>query len=142
MPLVVAVARTDVVETLFDRTLVGETIDSVPTSIVMLVSDFEPENAWFPILTSTLPDPNVTVVSAVAFSNALFPMLVTPSGILIVPAQLEPADTTPLVTVKLGVELDGIPVVHRYVPFGACVATVSPFHVVPAFAKPMAVDMT
>ena len=142
MPLVTAVARTDVVETVFDRTLLGETINSVPISTVMLVSEVVPLNAWFPILTSTLPDPNVTVVSAVAFSNALFPILVTPSGITIVPAQLEPSDTTPSVTVKLGVELDGIPVVHRYFPFGACVAMVSPFQVVPAFAKPVAVDTT
>ena len=48
----------------------------------------------------------VTLVSEVAPSNALKRILVTPSGITTAPTQEYPLVTTPLVIVKLGVELE------------------------------------
>jgi hypothetical protein len=40
-------------------------------------------------------------------------MLVTPAGITTAPTHDDPADTTPLVIVKFGVELDATPDVQR-----------------------------
>jgi hypothetical protein len=55
----------------------------------------------------------VMEVSPVALLNALFPIDVTSAGITTAPAHEDPADTTPEVIVKFGVELDATPVVQR-----------------------------
>jgi hypothetical protein len=50
--------------------------------IVMLVSALAQLNALSPMLMSWLPDPNVTMVSAVVPENAPSPMLVTLAGMV------------------------------------------------------------
>ena len=107
--------------------------------IVMLVSDVAPWNAYSPMLVTLAGI--VMLVSDVAPQNALSPMLVTLAGMTTEPTQLLPKVTTPLVIVKFGIELDGCPVVHRYVPLATFAVTVSQSHVCPTATKPVAVDV-
>ena len=111
-----------------------------PAGIVTLVSDVVPWNAYSPMLVTLAGI--ATLVSDVAPQNALSPMLVTLAGITTEPTQLLPKVTTPLVIVKFGIELDGDPVVHRYVPFEIFAVTINRFQVCPIVAKPVAVDVT
>jgi len=86
----------------------------------MEVSEVAFQNAVFPIDVTLVGI--VIEVSEDAPKNAPAPIDVTPAGITAAPAHATPEITTPPLIVKLGVELDGSPVVQRYVPLAGTVA--------------------
>ena len=110
-------------------------IDVTPAGTVMEDSAVAPLNAHSPIDVRVLVPSNVTLASEVALPNAPYPIDVTlagmvievsaaaplnadvaidvtPAGITTAPTHAVPADTTPEVILKFGVESDGKPVLQ------------------------------